>query len=183
MIAPALDTLGMFDAAAGMPEQVERAAREAERVAGLPPREAVENVVVLGMGGSGIAGDLVLAVAAPFMAIPVVVLKSYTLPAFVGEGSLVFAVSFSGDTEETVEAATDAASQGAKVVVVTSGGELGRLAQGWGSPCPTPSPSPEPGWGPWPSRPSWCWSRSACSPAPASGSTSPCASSGAAVTS
>jgi glucose/mannose-6-phosphate isomerase len=145
MPSPALDTLGMFDAAAGLPEQVEAAARDAARVPGLPAREAVENVVVLGMGGSGIAGDLVLAVAAPFMAIPVVVLKSYTLPAFVGEGSLVFAVSFSGDTEETVEAATEAAAQGARVVAVTSGGELGRLAEGWGAPLvPVPDSIPQP---------------------------------------
>ncbi|TML38653.1 MAG: bifunctional phosphoglucose/phosphomannose isomerase [Actinobacteria bacterium] len=145
VVAPALDTLGMFDATAGLPEQVEEAVLGTGRLPGLPAREAVENVVVLGMGGSGIAGDLVLAVAAPFMSIPVVVLKSYTPPAFVGEGSLVFAVSFSGDTEETVEAATDAASQGARVVVVTSGGELGRLAQGWGAPLvPVPASIPQP---------------------------------------
>jgi len=148
--APALDTLGMFDATAGLPEQVEAAAREAARIPGLPRRDAVENVVVLGMGGSGIAGDLVLAVAAPFMAIPVVVLKSYTLPAFVGEGSLVFAVSFSGDTEETVEAAAEAAAQGAHVVAVTSGGELARLAEGWGAPViavPGSIPQPRAGLG------------------------------------
>ena len=150
MSAPALDTLGMFDATAGLPEQVEAAAREAARIPGLPRRDAVENVVVLGMGGSGIAGDLVLAVAAPFMAIPVVVLKSYTLPAFVGEGSLVFAVSFSGDTEETVEAAAEAAAQGAHVVAVTSGGELARLAEGWGAPViavPGSIPQPRAGLG------------------------------------
>ena len=70
MVAPALDTLGMFDATAGLPEQVEQAVLGTGRLPGLPTREAVENVVVLGMGGSGVAGDLVLAVAAPFMAIP-----------------------------------------------------------------------------------------------------------------
>ena len=89
---------------------------------------------MLGMGGSGIAGDVLVATAAPFMPVPVTVQKSYELPAFVGEGSLVFAISFSGNTEETVEAATDAAVQGAKVVVVSSGGQLVELAGSWGAP-------------------------------------------------
>jgi glucose/mannose-6-phosphate isomerase len=100
---------------------------------------------VLGMGGSGIAGDILLAAAAPFMAVPVVVVKSYSLPHFVGEGSLVFAVSFSGDTEETVEAATEAAVQGARVVAVTGPGELAKRAVGWGAPVidvPTDMPQP-----------------------------------------
>jgi glucose/mannose-6-phosphate isomerase len=68
------------------------------------------------------------------MPVPVVVVKSYELPAFVGEGSLVFAVSFSGDTEETLEAASLAAVQGAHVVAVTGGGQLARLAAGWDAP-------------------------------------------------
>ena len=59
-------------------------------------------------------------------------MKSYDLPDFVGPGSLVFALSFSGDTEETVEAAGEAAAAGANVVAVTSGGELARLAGEWG---------------------------------------------------
>src|SRR5207237_3807566 len=101
---------------------------------GVPASDAVNAVVVLGMGGSGIAGDMVAAVAQPFMPVPVVVAKSYELPAFVGEGSLVFAVSFSGDTEETVEAASEAAVQGAKIVAVTQGGELTRLAKAWRAP-------------------------------------------------
>ena len=129
-----LDTQGIWDATVGLPEQVERAAEEAASIDGLPDRDEIENVVVLGMGGSGIAGDILLATAGPFMAVPVVVVKSYTLPAFVGEGSLVFAISFSGDTEETVEAAGEAAVQGARVVAVTSGGQLEKLATSWGSP-------------------------------------------------
>ena len=140
-----LDTQGIFDATAGMPEQVEAAVAAGRGLAGLPTREAIENVVVLGMGGSGAAGDILLAIAAPFMPVPVVVVKSYTMPAFVGEGSLVFAVSFSGNTEETLEAATEAAMQGGKVVAVTSGGELDKLARGWGTPVVTvPDDVPQP---------------------------------------
>ena len=136
MTAPegTLDTEGIWAATARLPEQVEQACVAAEGVDGLPSRAEVENVVVLGMGGSGVAGDILLATAGPFMSVPVVVVKSYTLPAFVGEGSLVFAISFSGDTEETCEAAGEAAVQGARVVAVTSGGQLSKLASAWGSP-------------------------------------------------
>ncbi len=132
--APVLDTQGMFDLAAALPEQVADASRAARDLDGLPDRATIEHVVVLGMGGSGVAGDVLVAAAGPFMPVPVVVVKSYELPAFVGEGSLVFAISSSGNTEETIEAATEAALQGARIVAVTQGGELGKLAAGWGAP-------------------------------------------------
>ena len=97
------------------------------------------------MGGSGIAGDILIAAAGPFLPVPVVVCKSYTLPAFVGDASLVIAVSCSGNTEETLEAASEAALQGAKMVAVTGGGELAKLAAGWGAPMVTvPSNIPQP---------------------------------------
>jgi glucose/mannose-6-phosphate isomerase len=68
----------------------------------------------------------------------------------VGEESLVFAISFSGNTEETIEAATEAAVQGARVVAVTGGGELEKLAVGWGAPVisvPDGIPKPRAGLG------------------------------------
>ncbi|HET7490019.1 MAG TPA: bifunctional phosphoglucose/phosphomannose isomerase [Acidimicrobiales bacterium] len=129
-----LDTLGIWEATASLPEQVEDALDSAADLDGLPERSEIENVVVIGMGGSGVAGDVLLATAGPFMSVPVVVVKSYTLPAFVGEGSLVFAVSFSGNTSETVESVGEAAVQGARVVAVTNGGQLEKMAMSWGAP-------------------------------------------------
>jgi glucose/mannose-6-phosphate isomerase len=132
--AGVLDSEGMLDAALGFPEQVAAAVQAAAGLDGLPDREEVEQVVVLGMGGSGIAGDVLMAAAGPYLPLPVLVFRSYHVPAFVDEGTLVFAISFSGDTEETVEAVTAAALQGARVVAVTRGGELGHLAESWGVP-------------------------------------------------
>jgi glucose/mannose-6-phosphate isomerase len=129
-----LDSIGMFAAATSMPEQVFDAAVRARGLDGLPDRERIENIVVLGMGGSGVAGDVLAAAAGPFLPVPVIVSKGYELPAFVGESSLVFAISFSGNTEETLEAASAAAVEGAHLVVITQGGELGRLAESWGVP-------------------------------------------------
>jgi glucose/mannose-6-phosphate isomerase len=129
-----LDSIGMFAAATSLPEQVFDAAERARGLDGLPDRERIENIVVLGMGGSGVAGDVLAAAAGPFLPVPVIVSKGYELPAFVGESSLVFAISFSGNTEETLEAASSAAVEGAHLVVITQGGELGRLASSWGVP-------------------------------------------------
>jgi glucose/mannose-6-phosphate isomerase len=134
METSALDTLGMLDAAFSLPEQMAAARDDARGLEGLPDREDIQQVVVLGMGGSGIAGDVLMAAAGPYMPVPVLVFRSYHVPAFVDESTLVFAVSFSGDTEETIEAVTAAALQGARVVAVTRGGELGHLADSWGVP-------------------------------------------------
>ncbi|HUY86044.1 MAG TPA: SIS domain-containing protein, partial [Acidimicrobiales bacterium] len=139
------DTMGMLEATAGLPEQVARAAESAQEVTGLPEHDDIENVVVLGMGGSGVAGDVMAAVASPFMAVPVVVSKSYGVPAFVGEGTLVFAVSFSGNTEETLEAVSEAHEDGARIIAVTSGGELSKLANEWSIPLlEVPAEIPQP---------------------------------------
>jgi glucose/mannose-6-phosphate isomerase len=75
-----------------------------------------------------------LAVAGPFMAVPVVVHKGYGLPNFVDRHTLVLAVSFSGETEETLESATLAADAGASLVAVTRGGSLGELVAHRGAP-------------------------------------------------
>jgi glucose/mannose-6-phosphate isomerase len=130
-----IDTLDMFGAIAGLPEQVEQAAAAAKQVTGpLPHHDDIENVVVLGMGGSGIAGDVVREVAGPFMPVPVVVHKGYGMPNFISDNSLVFAVSFSGNTEETLEAVGEAAAAGGHIVAVSQGGELRAMAEEWGAP-------------------------------------------------
>lgn len=129
-----LDTVGMFDLAEGLPEQVSDAVLRARVVGAVGDPETIESIVVLGMGGSGVAGDILRAIAGPLLPVPVISVKSYECPAFVGEGSLVFAISASGDTEETIQAASDAALAGAHMVVVAGGGELARLAESWAAP-------------------------------------------------
>ncbi len=129
-----LDTLGMREVALGLPEQVEDAARAAGEVGGLPSPQGVTAVVVMGMGGSGIGGDVCAAVAGPVASVPVVVSKHYECPAWVGPDTLVVASSFSGNTEETLTAATSAAERGARMVVLASGGRLADRAAEWGAP-------------------------------------------------
>ncbi len=130
----ALDTLGMLEATLTMPEQIAAATERASGLENLPARDEIDHVVVVGMGGSAIAGEVVIATAGPYLPVPVLLFRSYQVPAFVSERSLVFAISFSGNTEETLEAVTEAALQGGRVVAITRGGELARLAQAWEAP-------------------------------------------------
>src|SRR5260370_38526030 len=83
----------MWEVAAGLPEQVEAAAAAASATGGLPSANGVTNVVAVGMGGSGIGGDVLSAIAGPRLGVPVVVSKDYACPEFVGQASLVFAAS------------------------------------------------------------------------------------------
>jgi glucose/mannose-6-phosphate isomerase len=89
-------------------------------------------IAVLGMGGSGIGGDLLRSVLFDQAPIPVTVVKEYRLPAFVDAATLVFACSYSGNTEETLTAYDEAAQRGAACVAITSGGMLAQRAQARG---------------------------------------------------
>ncbi|WP_419839957.1 SIS domain-containing protein [Candidatus Poriferisodalis sp.] len=134
-----IDSMGMAAAVQSLPSQLEAALAAAENVASPDHSTSVGNVpisavIVMGMGGSGVAGDIVSALAAPLMRVPVTVAKGYECPAFVGPSALAIAVSFSGNTEETLEAAVAAHDAGASVVAVTSGGRLAELAREWGAP-------------------------------------------------
>ena len=100
-----------------------QAAQAAPLVGPLP-----EVVVVAGMGGSGIAGDVLAALAFGGSAVPVLTAKGDRLPGFVGPGTLLIAVSYSGDTAETLSAVEQGLAAGARLVAVTSGGTLARLA-------------------------------------------------------
>lgn len=128
-----VDSLDMFGAAYTLADQVEEAAASARAVTGLPVAAGISAVIVMGMGGSGMGGDVTAAVAAPSCPVPVLVSKNYECPAWVGPDTLVLASSFSGNTEETIAAAGAAASRGARMMVLASGGELARLSGDWGA--------------------------------------------------
>jgi glucose/mannose-6-phosphate isomerase len=129
-----IDSLGMLAAARALPEQVLTALSDANATEGLPAAEGISSVVVLGMGGSGIAGDVLAAVAGPTCPVPITVSKHYECPAFVGPDTLVLAISFSGNTEETIDAVHRAVGEGARLVAITAGGRLERIAREWGAP-------------------------------------------------
>ena len=89
----------------------------------------IQNILISGLGGSGIGGTIVAQLISEEAKIPVLVNKEYSLPAFVNENTLFIACSYSGNTEETVEALEQAIAKKAKVVCVTSGGKVADIAK------------------------------------------------------
>ena len=95
-----------------------------------PCDKELKNVVITGLGGSGIGGKIVSQLAANELKIPVIINNNYTLPNFVDENTLVIASSFSGNTEETLSALKEAIEKNAEIACITSGGEVLKIAKG-----------------------------------------------------
>jgi glucose/mannose-6-phosphate isomerase len=91
--------------------------------------ETFHSIVVAGMGGSAIAGDISRGYLLESIQIPFLVCRHYKLPGFVNKRTLVICSSYSGNTEETLSAYDDAMGRGAKVIALTTGGELGKKAR------------------------------------------------------
>jgi glucose/mannose-6-phosphate isomerase len=127
-------TSPLFDLALALPEHLVLGADASRNLRGLPQRPDVENIVFLGMGTGKTAGQVVRAVGATTIPVPMLVESSYEIPACVGKRSLVFAVSGSGNTDEVNHAAAASLARGARLAVVTSGGWLADFAQDNGAP-------------------------------------------------
>ena len=128
------DSLGFRDALVGLPEQIEAAFRRLTVTGPLPDHDDIANVLVLGTGAAGWVGDLLAAVAGPFMPVPLLVHKGFAPPSFVDPTTLVVAISASGNAPETVASAAICVEAGAQLFAVTSGGRLGALADSTESP-------------------------------------------------
>jgi glucose/mannose-6-phosphate isomerase len=123
-----IDPQSMNSLVESLPEQVQTAA-QAGRELSLGVSGEIRVLVVAGLGGSAIGGDLVRSVVGPELKIPLIVSRDYTLPGFVDASSLVFACSYSGNTEETLSAYRQARLAKASVVCISSGGQLEAMAR------------------------------------------------------
>ncbi len=94
-----------------------------------PHQYPITNIVVTGLGGSGIGGDLVSEFIADELRIPFSVNKDYFLPSYVNKNSLVIVSSYSGNTEETINALQIALNRKAKIVCISSGGKIIQTAK------------------------------------------------------
>jgi glucose/mannose-6-phosphate isomerase len=145
-----LDPGGMLDEVGGLPEQCREAWAAAEAFK-VPWKEAPRQIVILGMGGSAIAGDYFRALLSLESRVPVFNVRAYDVPPFVDEGTLVIASSFSGETEETLLAFERALATPAKKLAITMGGRLLATARANGVPAFTFQYKGEPraaiGWG------------------------------------
>jgi len=116
----AADPGGMLRAVAGGGAQVRESLRGAAEagLVSLARQGRPRAIVICGMGGSGIAGDVLAAVAGPSAPLPIVTHRNYGLPGWVGVSDLVVAVSCSGGTEETLSAADEARRRGADLLAI-----------------------------------------------------------------
>ena len=124
----ALDPGGMAQAITELPRHVRDAWRLGTAVPLGEELRGLEAIVVLGMGGSAIAGDLLLGLAGDVLRVPLVVCRGHRPPGFVGPRTLVVASSYSGETAETLAAFAEARRRGAPALVITTGGALGARA-------------------------------------------------------
>ena len=111
-----------------------RFAYDAARALELPSADGVTSVVVCGMGGSAMAGEVLRSVFRDRLAVPIEVSRGHALPAYAASHTLVVGSSYSGSTSETVAAFGEAVSRGCRLLAVTGGGELARQAIEAGAP-------------------------------------------------
>ena len=126
-----MDSSGMAELLRNFPKQVEEAIQIGENFR-LPAsfKGPFEKIVFVGMGGSAIGGDVIRSLAAADSPIPIWTSRHYDLPSFVDSKTLCIFSSYSGNTEETLSAFREGKGRRLKTVVITSGGELARKAEG-----------------------------------------------------
>ena len=93
-----------------------------------------EAVVITGMGGSAMGGELLRSLIAGLCPVPITRVRGFGIPRWAGEKTLVVCVSYSGNTAETLSCAQRAHAQNADLLAVGAGGRLGELASEWGAP-------------------------------------------------
>jgi glucose/mannose-6-phosphate isomerase len=130
-----LDKSNMLDLLLGLDEQCRRAK---DIGAGFKPKgissAGIKNIVFTGLGGSAIGADLIRSYTSFEIKVPIIVNRNYTLPNFVDSDTLLFASSYSGDTEETLSAYEGAKGKKARIIAISSDGTLERLSKKDGVP-------------------------------------------------
>jgi glucose/mannose-6-phosphate isomerase len=124
-----LDPDGMLDRLHEFPDECGRALDMAKKFVLPDSFREVERIVVIGMGGSAIGGDLVASLAEAESPVPIQVYRGYHLPAYVDSRTLVVASSYSGNTEETLTCFEQSLARGALNLAITTGGRLLEVAR------------------------------------------------------
>lgn len=119
----------MDDLIQGFTAQLKRAIEIGEGAKIGKNKFPIRNVLISGLGGSGIGGTILSNVLRDDVAVPIIVNKEYQIPAFVNENSLVIISSYSGNTEETLSALMQAFKKSAQIVCITSGGLVQEYAE------------------------------------------------------
>ncbi len=122
-----VDKSGMLNFSVNASTHYRKAAEVAEKIKVSYPKPA--NIVVAGLGGSAIGGDLFKDWAKNQLSVPIEVSREYHLPAYAGKKTLALITSYSGDTEETLSSFLDALKRKCMIFCISSGGALIKYAQ------------------------------------------------------
>jgi glucose/mannose-6-phosphate isomerase len=109
-------------------EQLKRAKEIADKAV-ISKSGNIQNIIVTGLGGSGIGGTILNELVSDSCSVPIIVNKDYFLPAFANPNTLLIVSSYSGNTEETVQVMNEAISKKVQIACVTSGGKVLELAK------------------------------------------------------
>lgn len=124
-----IDKSNMADLISDLPDQILKAYQLSQKLKLPKDYQNIKNIVVCGMGGSAISGDLVKTMVNNQFSLPFIVNRDWSIPSYVDKNSLVFLVSYSGNTQETLSCAKDTIKNKAKIIIITSGGKLKKFAQ------------------------------------------------------
>lgn len=113
---------------AGFTKHIIHAMQIGEAAKFTSPSNEIRNVLVTGLGGSGIGGTIIAQLCEKELRVPLNVSKDYFIPEYVDKHTLVIVSSYSGNTEETLQALQAAQKQGAKIVCISSGGKVSEIA-------------------------------------------------------
>ena len=143
-----IDQSNVLGSVEALPKQCRHAWEQTRSIQVRDEYRQVENVVMCGMGGSGLGARVIESVYGKTLKIPLVRVNTYDLPGFVTERTLVFCSSYSGTTEETVENTRQAIARQAKWMAIGTGGKLIEMSRSSGVPyyqiVPTHNPSNQP---------------------------------------
>lgn len=109
-----------------MPENLQEALKKTWMTSRLRVDE-ISNITFIGMGGSGIIGNIILDWLEEKIDIPIKLWKDYELPAYINSKSLIIAISYSGNTEEVLSAVIEAMKRKSSIIAITSNGILEKL--------------------------------------------------------
>jgi glucose/mannose-6-phosphate isomerase len=109
-------------------EQLKRATEIADRAV-ISPAKNIQNIIITGLGGSGIGGTIISELINDSCPVPILVNKDYFLPSFANSNTLLIVSSYSGNTEETLQVMNEAIAKKVQIVCVTSGGKVLELAK------------------------------------------------------
>jgi len=118
------DSQKMIEILHDFPNHCSNAYLHSKKIEPTPLKNNINNIIVLGMGGSSIAGDMLKNTLLSELAVPIIVNRDYDIPHFVNENTLALVVSYSGETEETLSAFNQALEKKANIITFSTGGAL-----------------------------------------------------------